>query len=66
MTSEDKGRPPRRGPADNTITAAKRIAEDEQLVLWPEAIPAHPLADAEADLRKFVNSQPRKKRGWAA
>jgi hypothetical protein len=69
MTSDEKDRPPRRGPADNTTTAASSIddgADEEQLTLWAYAIPTHRLADAEWDLRRFVNSQPRKKRGWAA
>jgi hypothetical protein len=68
MTSDEKGRPPRRGPADTTTTAANILDEDadeEQLTLWA-TIPAHPLHPAEADLRKFVNCRPPKKRGWAA
>jgi len=64
MTSDEKGRPPRRGPADTT-TAADTIADgadEEQLTLWAYAIPAHPLEPAEWHLRRFVNTQPRKRR----
>jgi hypothetical protein len=64
MTSDEKGRPPRRGPANTTTAATSRIDEDrdeEQLVLWPSSVPEHRLHPAEADLRKFVNSQPRKR-----
>lgn len=32
----------------------------EQLTLWPDTIPAHPLHEAEAHMRKFVNSRPRR------
>jgi hypothetical protein len=67
MTSDEKGRPPRRGPADNTITAASRIDEDadeEQLTLWA-TVPAHRLHPTEADLRRFVNTVPRSRRRLA-
>jgi hypothetical protein len=36
-------------------------ADSEQLTLWA-TIPAHPLHPAEADLRRFVNTVPRKRR----
>jgi hypothetical protein len=68
VTSDNRGGP-RKGRPDNTTTAAKRIAEDadsEQLVLWPDAIPAHRLHPAEADMRRVVNTMSRPKRRWVA
>lgn len=67
MTSDKRGGP-RKGRPDTT-TSGDRIAQDadaEQLVLWPEAIPAHKLHPAEAHMRRIVNTMPRRKRGWAA
>jgi hypothetical protein len=41
-------------------------ADEEQLTLWPDAIPAHRLHPAEADMRRVVNLMPRPKRRWVA
>jgi hypothetical protein len=60
-----------KGPPDVSAPTqtAERIdqdADEEQLVLWPDAIPAHKLHPAEADMRRVVNTMPRRKRSWAA
>jgi hypothetical protein len=65
VTSDERGGP-RKGRPDTT-TAIGSIDEDEdpeQLTLWAYAIPAHPLAPAEWDLRRFVNTQPRGRSHW--
>jgi hypothetical protein len=41
-------------------------ADEEQLLQWPDAIPAHRLHPAEADMRRVVNTMPRPKRRWVA
>jgi hypothetical protein len=38
------------------------IRDEEQLTLWPDSIPAHRLHPAEADMRRVVNTAPRRKR----
>jgi hypothetical protein len=68
MTFDNRGGPRKGRPEDttNAATTIDDVGDEEQLTLWAEAIPAHPLADAEADLRRFVNCRPPKKRGWPA
>jgi hypothetical protein len=51
---------------DQPPTRIDEDADEEQLTLWAYAIPAHPLHEAEADLRRVVNTMPRRKRSWAA
>jgi hypothetical protein len=65
MTSDERGGPRKGRPDTTTASRVADEADEEQLVLWPSSIPEHRLHPSEADLRKFVNSQPRK-RGWAA
>jgi hypothetical protein len=61
---------PRKGRPDTTTsqppTTIDEDADSEQMTLWPDAIPAHRLHPAEADMRRVVNTMPRRKRGWAA
>jgi hypothetical protein len=40
-------------------------ADEEQLTLWPSSIPEHRLHPSEADMRRVVNTAPRKRR-WVA
>jgi len=63
-SDEKKAGPLAEGPADTT-TAASSIddgADEEQLTLWAYAIPAHRPHPAEAHMRRFVNTVPRKRR----
>jgi hypothetical protein len=70
MTSPQKGEASRkRLPATTRPDLPPSIldedADSEQLTLWPDAIPAHRLHPAEADMRRVVNTMPRKRR-WVA
>ena len=51
---------------DQPPTRIDEDADSEQLTLWPDAIPAHRLHPAEADMRRVVNTMPRRKRRWVA
>jgi hypothetical protein len=66
MTSDNRGGPRKGRPDTTTGTRIDEDADPEQLTLWAYAIPAHPLHEAEADLRRVVNTMPRRKRSWAA